>query len=572
MTALATPLQQPDLRTVVPALVLRRWKMVYVVTPKAACTNLLWMLARLQEEPLAGVRTSRSGEVTRALAIHDPTVWHSTPRLHELSPSERADVLHDPEWLVWCVTRDPLSRLWSAWQSKLLLREPAYVARYGNEPWFPDIPRHPRDVAVAFADFVDALGADPSLLAADIHWRPQHELLRPDVIPYSHIGRVEELEATLTAVEGHLRALGRTEPLVSERHNQGLLPLSTAGLSATRRRVVERLYAGDFEHFGRRRDTRSATTRTSPTEVELHAVVAVIERNERIGDLLRSGRADSPARTRRSKGITLLVTGGAPSAPDPRSGVVEVVSTRTSSRPRDDVEDRPLFPERSGPAAAQIHAASARARGDVIVICDTPEHLPVDWLDAALEALDDPAVGMVGAPAEVAPGELVGGARLIDDALNRQPFPIARPGTVPVPVLTGAPLAIRAEVLRSVGGWDAGYHGGDHAVDLSLRLWRAGYACAVTGLPAAPLRNPVADPSTSSAERYLDVVDRLRLGAIHLDPTARRALLQSFGDDPLLAPALTEVVRSDAGARRALLDRSAARPISSYFATWSRGA
>ena len=43
-------------------------------------------------------------------------------------------------WLRFSLVRDPAPRLWSGWQSKLLLREPRFVEDFGDAPWFPRVP------------------------------------------------------------------------------------------------------------------------------------------------------------------------------------------------------------------------------------------------------------------------------------------------------------------------------------------------------------------------------------------------------------------------------------------------
>ena len=56
-------------------------------------------------------------------------------------PAGRA-ARRDPRrrWFVFAVVRHPTARLFSAWQSKLLLREPWWVDQYGERPWFPRVP------------------------------------------------------------------------------------------------------------------------------------------------------------------------------------------------------------------------------------------------------------------------------------------------------------------------------------------------------------------------------------------------------------------------------------------------
>lgn len=140
----------PDTR----AVVLQRWKVLYALTPKAACTSLLWLFASVQQERLAAIRTSLAPEVTRGTVIHDFSVWRHTRTLRQLTEADWQPVADRDDWFVFCVTRHPLARLWSAWQSKLLLREPyrrhpSPPARHRTGPTTarPNFPRIPRVIS-----------------------------------------------------------------------------------------------------------------------------------------------------------------------------------------------------------------------------------------------------------------------------------------------------------------------------------------------------------------------------------------------------------------------------------------
>src|SRR4051812_27284894 len=102
--------------------VLPQWKLVYVSNPKAACTSIKWILADLQGvEAERFYRTIRY-ETTRATTIHrERQVWGETPRLRNLSDEQLAEITPENGWFVFTASRHPATRLWSGWQSKLLL-------------------------------------------------------------------------------------------------------------------------------------------------------------------------------------------------------------------------------------------------------------------------------------------------------------------------------------------------------------------------------------------------------------------------------------------------------------------
>src|SRR3954453_8385945 len=170
-------MQRADLPRLRPAAtyVLPRWKLVYVSNPKAACTSIKWLLADLQEVDPNPFFTTLSMETSRATTIHrERSSWPNTPRLRRMSDDELAEITPDNGWLVFTATRHPASRLWSGWQSKLLLREPAYYARFGEQPWFPRIARTSEEVLEDWFRFIEHVGAGKAAeIMNDVHCRPQ---------------------------------------------------------------------------------------------------------------------------------------------------------------------------------------------------------------------------------------------------------------------------------------------------------------------------------------------------------------------------------------------------------------
>jgi len=102
--------------------VLRDYKIVYVSTPKVACTSLKWMVAGIGgEDPQVFLDAARPGTES---AIHVHRLWQKVPTLHEMSDDDLAGIDGDKGWHVFAMVRHPAARLWSAWQEKLLLRIP----------------------------------------------------------------------------------------------------------------------------------------------------------------------------------------------------------------------------------------------------------------------------------------------------------------------------------------------------------------------------------------------------------------------------------------------------------------
>ena len=275
------------------AMVLDKWKVVYVITPKLMGTSMLWMMAGLQnEDPARYVAHCRAPEVTRALTVHDPAIWQQWFKpLHLLPADVIEQVTSDDGWFRLAWTRHPVDRLWSAWQSKLLLREPQFVELYGTAQWFPRTPKElPKGAAALgaiaedFESFVAALAQDPQLLTADPHWAPQSYLLRPEDFPYSEIGRMESAAVTLGRLERHLRAQGWRGTLDLKRLNATLLPCAVIR-DPTLLRLIEKIYTDDMIAFGYEPANVGHPPSADASAVAVQALAELVERHERISDL-----------------------------------------------------------------------------------------------------------------------------------------------------------------------------------------------------------------------------------------------------------------------------------------------
>jgi hypothetical protein len=273
-----------ELRTVV----LRDLRIVYLPMPKAGCTTLLWMLARLAGiQPEAFERSTWPG-VYPALTIHDMSVWGHGYRLADYEGEEREQILTEDGWLRFSVVRDPGPRLWSAWQSKLLLREPRFIADYGEEPWFPRMPEKPGDLLTEFRRFVAAVGTGE---AVDVHWAVQHDLARQ--LPLGHVGRLERLDETLAVLNEHVA--GALEPDTEERENRSPLPMPPVAYDEAGAAVLNDFYRADFEHYGydpvEPADDRRATARWERSVAPLLPVVRdTVAKHRRIGQLYQLAR------------------------------------------------------------------------------------------------------------------------------------------------------------------------------------------------------------------------------------------------------------------------------------------
>jgi Sulfotransferase family len=266
--------------------VLPRWRTVYVSIPKAACTSLKWLIADLQEESREHFYATLSPEVTRSLTVHRRSRWRHTPTLHELSDADLDPIRPDNGWFVFSVVRHPAARLWSAWQSKLLLKDPRFVALYPDAAW-PRVPGRSAEVVEDFQKFARSLAAEPKQpIFGDRHFRRQVELVRSDRTPYSRIYQTSQMPQLLSDLEEHLLALGLDRlPELLRSNETPLRPLNSA-FTGEVLEVIGQHFHADFEEFGYADLTPPDLDKDSHyASGSLAEISRLVERSERIGDL-----------------------------------------------------------------------------------------------------------------------------------------------------------------------------------------------------------------------------------------------------------------------------------------------
>jgi hypothetical protein len=273
-----------EIRTVV----LPELRILYLPIPKAGWTTVLWLLAEVARIPAETFEHSTLPGVSPALTVHDMSLWGPGRRLADYEGEERERVLTEDGWLRFSVVRDPAPRLWSAWQSKLLLREPRFLADYGDEPWFPRIPQDSEEPVEDFRRFVEAVAAGE---AVDVHWCVQHELV--DRLPLDHVGRLESLDDTLALVKAHVP--DGLWPEKTRHENRTPLPLPRAAFDDATAEALNWHFAPDYEAYGYDRVEPSADDeamvewRERVTPI-VPLVQDTIERHVRIGQLHRMAR------------------------------------------------------------------------------------------------------------------------------------------------------------------------------------------------------------------------------------------------------------------------------------------
>ena len=233
--------------------VVPEYKCLCMTIPKAACTTVKVTLFHLAGNPLPAEPNDVHG--------HDVGLF-----VGKYSTEEIIEMLTSPEWVRFCLVRNPYDRLLSAYKSKIAnTRDTQYswlqsAIREGSS--YPDGDGR-RSVTVTFADFVHFLSDcggkvryefKPDAIY-DGHFSAQTRILRQDLINYDFIGRFENFADDFSAVLTRLGAPEKTVALVSERRNVSPhVPLNVAYTRELAALTYD-LYLDDFEAFEYDRDS-----------------------------------------------------------------------------------------------------------------------------------------------------------------------------------------------------------------------------------------------------------------------------------------------------------------------------
>lgn len=260
----------------------RRHRLLYVSVPKAACTSLKWWFAAIEGRDEALRSLDETGEADVDRLVHD-SFYKVAPDVTHLEPDVLFEALESDSLFRFAVTRNPYKRIFSAWQSKILLREPQQVGPYLKSAFIHHPLECADDIARGFEMFLQHLATNEAPDFRDYHWTPQFYLLRPDRINYSLVAKIErpaELSSALVEwSKGNL-----PDPMSAPRRNEGLIPYRPEFLTPHSIELLQELYSDDFRVFSY--DTspppESGTFDAAELAVALKATKMVRARHERI--------------------------------------------------------------------------------------------------------------------------------------------------------------------------------------------------------------------------------------------------------------------------------------------------
>ena len=260
-----------------------RYKLFYVSTPKVACTSLKWWFASLEGCAKALSTITDSAESNPDQVVHE--LHKVAPHLTGLSSKALSEALTSDAYFRFAVVRNPYKRIFSAWQSKLLLQEPQQIGPYLQRDFFHQPLRNADDIALAFEGFLEHLASQEAPSYWDQHWTPQAVLLRPDLINYTKLVKIEESAQLSKALSERLGEYV-PDPFAERRANESLIPYLPEFVTERSASLIRTLYAEDFNVFGY--DTQLPPSKEIFSEQELELALRAIKlirgRHQRLGE------------------------------------------------------------------------------------------------------------------------------------------------------------------------------------------------------------------------------------------------------------------------------------------------
>ena len=257
----------------------------------------MWALAAAEGTVAREGDVSELADQSRDQAIHNPRI-HGLPSLSTVSARDRDSILTGPEWIRFCVTRDPYSRILSAWLNRAFLYSTGAEARFvpedpSLEP-FPALGDTSVDIGVRFRSFVHRFTNDRKSDHVDPHFATQYSLTRPDIFPYSDVVRLSELGDFANRIATTTPSRSTFQPVI---RNVSLGVRAEEMIDAPTAALIDEYYAEDFQRFDYPNKTFPLVAEPMQfTARETALVRMLLERSDRLRELASLTNPPRPVR------------------------------------------------------------------------------------------------------------------------------------------------------------------------------------------------------------------------------------------------------------------------------------
>lgn len=189
-------------------LILDRLNLVYVATPKVACSTIKRLLY-LSEARNRGLTDMENTIISQRGIVHQPRKMPLRV-LRSYSAAERERFLSSDDIFRFTFVRNPFARILSGYLDKFVQSRSARPAIEFKEEF-----GYPADQMPTFAQFARGI-ATQTPVQRNPHWRNLVNLVQPEIIDYALIGRLENFKSDLALIRARIPESERDDPVESE--------------------------------------------------------------------------------------------------------------------------------------------------------------------------------------------------------------------------------------------------------------------------------------------------------------------------------------------------------------------
>jgi len=254
-------------------------KLVYVPVFKVGTTSMMYNIAFMEnmKEILDDKNLNEKGRQNYLLHDFSSGIWKNHTVYTQSDDDVRA-AFNDPSYLKFAFVRNPYSRIASAYMDKIVEAElwswdykVQLQALYGSNPHIlerrktekPSFIQYVHDIENVLSqprtptsDLYEDTAYETNATPRDVHWRPQTELLHPDLIHFDFIGKIEHPDRDRTRILSWMNQFTDRRLPKHVHHLHKSHPLGKAEIyniirthKGLKHRIM-RIYKEDFKHFG----------------------------------------------------------------------------------------------------------------------------------------------------------------------------------------------------------------------------------------------------------------------------------------------------------------------------------
>ena len=229
-------------------LVARNARVLYVPSTKVASSTMRLLLAQAN----GTFRPERidfldGPTVSVEQSVHNMYI-NGLEHMELMPESEQVSMKGSSEWWRVAAVRNPYSRIYSAWENRILLHAPSPVL---PEAWSlcGDIERDGCiDIGRSYRRFVEVLAHRPEVFGVDSHFKTQSMHFDLTPLELTHLIRLDEAGALARFADDLGRRVGK--PLAPTRLNEGLGLTYRDVTDAKTGALIDEIFAEDFRRFG----------------------------------------------------------------------------------------------------------------------------------------------------------------------------------------------------------------------------------------------------------------------------------------------------------------------------------